>query len=127
MCCARLDSELVAAVGITPANAPEASVAEAIKGDLKQQQITLQQLHIDRAYLSSTLVRERAPELEIFCKAWPVRAGAFFPKTAFVVDWERQMLRCPQGIEMDCQPRSNRAFPPKDLCGVSATVALHWE
>jgi Transposase DDE domain/Transposase domain (DUF772) len=106
-----LDSELVAAVGITPANAPEASVAEAIKSDLKQQQITLQQLHIDRAYLSSTLVSERNLEMEIFCKAWPVRAGAFFPKTAFVVDWERQLLRCPQGIEMSCQPGQAVHFP----------------
>src|SRR5262245_18939779 len=68
-----LDSELVVAVGITPANIPEARVAQAIKSDLDQQQIRLKQLHIDRAYLSSTLVSERAPELEIYCKAWPVR------------------------------------------------------
>src|SRR5262249_38122286 len=95
-----LDSELVVAVGITPANIPEARVAEAIKSDLDQQQITLKQLHIDRAYLSSTLVSERAPELEIYCKAWPVREGPFFPKTAFTVDWDRQMLCCPQGVEM---------------------------
>jgi transposase len=106
-----LDSELVVAVGITPANAPEASVAEAIKIDLKQQEITLQELHIDRAYLSSTLVSERSAELEIFCKAWPVRAGAFFPKTAFTVDWERERLRCPQGVEMSCQPGKTVHFP----------------
>lgn len=53
--CRDLDSGLVVAVGITPANAPEASVAAGIKGDLKQQQITLTELHIDRAYLASTL------------------------------------------------------------------------
>jgi Transposase DDE domain/Transposase domain (DUF772) len=109
--CRDLDSELVVAVGITPANAPEAKVAEGIKSDLKQQQITLKELHIDRAYLSSTLVSERSPELEIFCKAWPVRGGPFFPKTAFVVDWERQMLRCPQGVEMSCQPGKTVHFP----------------
>lgn len=109
--CRDLDSELVVAVGITPANAPEASVADAIKSDLQQQKITLQQLHIDRAYLSSTLVSERAPELELYCKAWPVREGPFFPKTAFAVDWERQMLRCPQGIEMSCQPGQTVHFP----------------
>jgi hypothetical protein len=96
--CRDLDSELVVAVGITPANAPEASVAEAIKRDLQQQQLRLTELHIDRAYLSSTLVRERAAELEIFCKAWPVQAGPFFPKTAFAIDWERELLRCPQGV-----------------------------
>lgn|GEM_PF-1640832 len=106
-----LDSELVVAVGITPANAPEASVAEGIKSDLKQQRITLKELHIDWAYLSSILVSERGSELEIFCKAWPVREGPFFPKTAFVVDWEREMLRCPQGVEMSCQPGKTVHFP----------------
>jgi transposase len=88
-----LDSELMVAVGVTPANAPEASVAEGIKSDLKRRQITVKELHIDRAYLSSTLVSERSSKLEIFCKAWPVRVGAFFPKTAFIVDWEREVLR----------------------------------
>jgi len=110
-----LDSELVVAVGITPANAPEAIVAEAIKNDLTAQRITLKQLHIDRAYLSSLLVSERSPELEIFCKAWPVREGPFFHKTAFVVDWERQMLRCPQGVEMSCQPGQVVHFP-RETC-----------
>ena len=47
-----LDSGLVRAVGITPANAPEASVTEAIKTDLAAQQALLAELHIDRAYLS---------------------------------------------------------------------------
>jgi hypothetical protein len=112
-----LDSELVVAVGITPANAPEASVAEGIKSDLKRQQITLKELHIDRAYLSSTLVSERSAELEIFCKAWPVRTGVFFPKTAFIVDWEREVLRCPQGIEMSCRPGKTVRFPARN-CAV---------
>lgn len=99
------------AVGVTPTNTPEASVAEAIKSDLTAQRITLKQLHIDRAYLSSALVRERAPELEIYCKAWPVRGGPFFPKTAFTMDWGRQMLRCPQGVAMSWQPSQAVHFP----------------
>ncbi len=47
-----LDSGLVRAVGITPANVPEASVSKAIAEDLALQQVTLTELHIDRAYLS---------------------------------------------------------------------------
>src|SRR5918997_6394231 len=70
-----LDSGLIAAVGVTAANAPEASVAEPLKADLDAQKVTLKELHIDRAYLSSTLVSERTPELEIYCKAWPVQQG----------------------------------------------------
>src|SRR6266516_3323039 len=66
-----LDTGLIRAVGITPANAPEASVTEAVSADLDRQEVCLKELHIDRAYLSSHLVRERPDELEVYCKAWP--------------------------------------------------------
>jgi hypothetical protein len=64
-----LDTGLVAAVGITPANAPEASVTGAITADLNAAGRRLAELHIDRAYLASDLVRDRGPGLAIFCKA----------------------------------------------------------
>jgi len=55
-----LDTGLVPAVGITPANAPEASVTGDIAADLDAAGRTLAELHIDRAYLSSALSsRER--------------------------------------------------------------------
>lgn len=63
-----LDTGLIRVLGITPANMPEASVTEAISEDLKLQEACLKELHIDRAYLSSHLVRERSDELEIYCK-----------------------------------------------------------
>ena len=106
-----LDSGLVRAVGITPANAPEASVTEAIKTDLAAQQALLAELHIDRAYLSSTLVRERSADLVIYCKAWPVRNGPRFLKTAFELDWERQRIRCPNQQEMPFEPGGTVHFP----------------
>lgn len=111
-----LDSGLIRAVGITPANLPEASVTEAISVDLDRQQVTLQELHIDRAYLSSHLVRERNKELEIYCKAWPVRTGKRFPKQAFVLDWERQLIRCPAEQTMPFVPGGIVHFP-EDSCG----------
>jgi hypothetical protein len=64
-----LDTDLIRAVGLTPANVPEASVTEAISEDLARQATTLMELHIDRAYLSSHLVRERSDDLEVYCKA----------------------------------------------------------
>src|SRR4029450_4874722 len=81
--------------GGTPANTPEASVTDAIETDLAAQQCTLRQLHIDRAYLASQLVQQRSETLAIFCKAWPVHQGPYFPKSAFQLDWERYELRCP--------------------------------
>lgn len=81
-----LDSGLGRAVGVTAANVPEAQVTAAVADDLAHPAVTLAELHIDRAYLSSHFVRERAPELTIYCKAWPVRNGDRFPKTAFHLD-----------------------------------------
>src|SRR6266568_2284322 len=43
-----LETGLVRAVGLTAANAPEASVSEAIAADLASQQVVLGELHIDR-------------------------------------------------------------------------------
>ena len=83
-----LDTGLIRAVGMTPANAPEASVTEAISADLERQKVALKELHIDRAYLSSHLVRERSDDLQVYCKAWPVRQGTHFHKQAFALDWE---------------------------------------
>lgn len=99
-----LDSGMVRAVGVTPANAPEASVTEAISADLERQELCLKELHIDRAYLSSHLVRQRCDELEVYCKAWPVRQGKQFSKQAFHLDWERQIIRCPASQEMPFTP-----------------------
>ena len=106
-----LDHEVVRAVGLTPANAPEAAVTAALEADLAAQGATLAEVHIDRAYLSSALVRERGPELTIACKAWPVRQGTRFAKTAFHLDWERQVLTCPQGEEMPFVPGGHVHFP----------------
>lgn len=110
-----LDSGLIRAVGVTSANAPEASVTEAISADLDQQGAYLKELHIDRAYLSSHLVRERSDELEVYCKAWPVREGKRFHKQAFTLDWERQAIRCPASQEMPFVPGGVVHFP-KEAC-----------
>ena len=110
-----LDSGLIRAVGITPANVSEASVTEAISEDLASQGASLKELHIDRAYLSSHLVRERSEDLEIYCKAWPVREGQHFHKQAFTLNWEQQMIRCPAGQEMSFVPGGTVHFPP-DTC-----------
>jgi Transposase DDE domain/Transposase domain (DUF772) len=110
-----LDTGLIRAVGLTPANAPEASVTEAISADLDRQQVALKELHIDRAYLSSHLVRERSDDLEVYCKAWPVRQGTHFHKQAFALDWERQIIRCPAAQEMPFVPGGVVHFP-KETC-----------
>ena len=112
-----LDSGLIVAVGVTPATVPEASVTEAIETDLAAQQRTLTELHIDRAYLASTLVQQRSDALAIFCKAWPVHQGPYFPKSAFHLDWERRELQCPGGVVIPCEPGGVVKFPATTCAG----------
>jgi len=107
-----LDTGLVAAVGITAANAPEASVTGAITADLDAAGLRLAELHIDRAYLASDLVRDRGPDLAIFCKAWRVRNTAGrYPKTDFALDFTTGQLRCPAGVSMPFEPGKTVHFP----------------
>src|SRR5215510_1675238 len=95
-----LDSRLIIAVGVTPANAPEASVTDAIETDLAAQQSTLKELHIDRAYLASKLVQQRSEELAIFCKAWPYVQGRIFPKARST--WIGRGTSCGVRVESVC-------------------------
>jgi hypothetical protein len=111
-----LDTGLVIAVGITPANVPEAAVAGDIAADLDAAGLTLSELHIDRAYLSSALVRQRAPDLAIFCKAWRVRnTTGRYAKDQFTIDFAAGRLTCPAGASMAFQPGKTVHFP-KHTC-----------
>jgi hypothetical protein len=111
-----LDTGLVPAVGITPANAPEATVTGDITADLDHAGRTLAELHIDRAYLSSDLVRDRAPGLAIYCKAWRVRnTGGRFAKDQFTIDFHTRQLTCPAGTAMPFRPGKTIHFP-KHTC-----------
>ena len=111
-----LDTGLVPVVGVTPANAPEASVTEAVAADLDAAGFTLSELHIDRAYLSSALVRDRGPDLAVFCKAWRVRnTGGRFAKDQFTLDFAAGQLTCPAGVSMPFEAGKTVHFP-KDTC-----------
>ena len=111
-----LDTGLIPAVGITPANVPEASVTADISADLAAAGQTLAELHIDRAYRASGLVRGRGPDLAIFCKAWRVRnTGGRFAKDQFTLDFAAGQLTCPAGVSMPFEPGTTVRFP-KHAC-----------
>jgi transposase len=111
-----LDTGLIPAVGITPANAPEASVTSDIAADLDHAGRRLAELHIDRAYLASDLVRDRGQDLVILCKAWRVRnTGGRFAKGQFTIDFTTRQLACPAGASMPFRPGQTVHFP-KGTC-----------
>jgi hypothetical protein len=111
-----LDTGLIPAVGITPANSPEAAVTDDIGTDLAAAGRRITELHIDRAYLSSTMVRDRDDTMTIYCKAWKVaNTTGRYTKTAFTTDFTAGQLTCPNGITMSFQTGKNVRFP-KDTC-----------
>jgi len=132
-----LDTGLIPAVGITPANVPEASVTDAIAADLDAAGRTLAELHIDRAYLSSSLVRDRGEDLAIYCKAWRVRnVSGRYAKDQFTLDFDAGQLTCPAGVAMPFEPGKTVRFPKatcaacplREHCTTSSSgrsVAIH--
>ncbi len=109
-----LDMGVVRAVGLTPANVPEAIVTSAMDVDLKAQKVKMIELHIDRAYLTSSWVKERPQDLTIFCKAWRVLSGNRFTKTDFLLDWEQSLIRCPNQVTIAFEQGKTVHFPASE-------------
>ncbi len=103
-----------------------ASITDAITADLDAAGWRLAELHIDRAYLSSALVRDRGPDLEIFCKAWRVRkTGGRFAKGPV-----HPRLRCraadlPRRASHAVRARQDHALPEGHLRRLPAAGAVH--
>jgi len=124
-----LDSGLIHAVAVTAANVPESAATPALEAGLDRQGFAIAELHIDRGYLASPLVRDRPPERRIVGKPWPVHNGDLFPKTAFVLDWATGTLRCPAGQEQPARPGAIVHFPARTcaVCGLRerCTTSAH--
>jgi hypothetical protein len=114
-----LDTTLILACAVTPANRPEEEATPQLQADLHQQRATVGQLYIDRGYINSTLVDDaQQAGSEIFCKPWQVRAGKpdLFKKTDFKLDMRSHTITCPAGETEQFEPGQVVEFDP-DICG----------
>jgi hypothetical protein len=97
---ADMDTNLVLACSVTPANAPEGKGGLQIKEDLKRQGVAIGELNIDRGYINSVLVEHtRDCDGEVVCKPWPVGANKspLFTKVDFTIDFRAKTVTCPNG------------------------------
>ena len=93
-----LDSGLIVAGAVTPANRPEEEAAPELKRDIEQQGFEIAELHIDRGYIANPVVDEiLGVGGDVVCKPWVPRNGKSFTKTAFKINMRDRTISCPAG------------------------------
>lgn len=111
---ADVDTNLIVACGVTPANKPEATALPGIIEDLARysKRNEIGELHIDRGYLASESVRELAGnKIPIISKPWRPPPGDLFAKSAFKLDLGRLTITCPAGKTEQIQFGTVTQFP----------------
>jgi IS5 family transposase len=95
-----LDTGLILACAITPANQPEEQAAAMLQRDIGSypKRSKIGELYIDRGYIGSSTVTDVLEDRgEVFCKPWRVHNGELFAKTDFAIDFRAHTLTCPAG------------------------------
>jgi hypothetical protein len=93
-----LDTDLILAGVITPANRPEEEAAPTLKADIDRMKRRIAELHIDRGYIASPLVSTViADGGEVICKPWVPRNGQLFTKGDFKINMRDMTITCPAG------------------------------
>jgi len=93
-----LDTDLIVACAVTPANRPEGEALPELKQDIEKAERAIAEAHFDRGYVASPTVAEiQAEGGDIFCKPWVARNGDLFTKTDFKINVRDLTITCPAG------------------------------
>ena len=93
-----LDTDLILAGALTPANRPEEQAVPALKGDIERMERRIAELHCDRGYIASPVVSQViADGGEVICKPWVPRNGKLFTKADFKINMRDRTITCPAG------------------------------
>jgi hypothetical protein len=65
-----LDTGLIVAVAITPANLPEQTAMPILQDDLEHQHIVIRELFIDRGYIASDVIEDNVSEMSAACEVY---------------------------------------------------------
>ena len=115
---ADLDTKLIHAVAVLPANEQEQFAAPVLKRAIEANGYSIGELYIDRGYLSSDAVDEVLAEGgEVICRPWAFTKPGYFSKLDFSFDLRRDQVTCPAGVEMPFQEGRGVKFPA-ELCDV---------
>jgi len=116
---ADLDTRLILACAVMPANRPEEEAAPELEQDIARQGLKISELHVDRGYVNaSTVPLVLARGGQVFCKPWVARNSnpKLFTKQNFHVDMRRLTITCPAGQTERFTPGTTVEFDP-EACG----------
>jgi hypothetical protein len=114
-----LDGHAILACALTPANRPEEEAACPLAEDIGRQGLTVTELHIDRAYVTSPIVSSVVSQGgTVLAKPWALRAPkpGLFSKADFDIDLRAKTITCPAGEVESFEPGETVHFDP-EVCG----------
>lgn len=93
-----LDTLLILAVAVLPANRPEEEAAPCLVSDISAQGLTIDELYIDRGYINAPIVDEIIQRRgTVVCRPWVARNGKHFSKGDFHLNMRDRTITCPAG------------------------------
>lgn len=111
-----VDLDVILACAVTPANRPEEEAMPYLTADIDHQDLEVDDILIDRAYINSDLVTEvLARRGGVLCKPWKSHNGKLFPKSAFKINMRDRTIECPAGQLQDFALGTVAEFNP-DIC-----------
>ncbi len=133
-----VDTSLILAAAVTPANRPEGEAAGALFHDIERQGFTVEDLDVDRAYLLADAVEgRRFWDLHVHAKAFPLRNHGRYTKADFHLDFEAGTITCPAGATTPLVRGAVARFPSsacapcgqRERCTTAPTrhLAIHRE
>lgn len=111
-----LDTQLILAIAVLPANRPEAEAAPDLVADLTAQGLTIGALYIDRGYINAPIVDDLlARRCVVVCRPWLAQNGNHFRKSDFKINMRDRTITCPAGEQQPITLGAKVEFPA-DTC-----------
>ena len=115
-----LDTVLILAIAVLPANRPEQDAAPSLVSDIEAQGLTIGALYIDRGYINAPIVDEiLARRGAIICRPWLAHNGDHFGKHAFKINMRDRTITCPAGEQQPIVLGAKVEFPAEACSGCS--------
>jgi len=118
-----LDTRLVLACAVLPANCPEQDALADLATDVERFGRKIDELNTDRGYIGAPHIEEiLARGGNVVCRPFVARNGELFPKNDFPINMRDRTITCPAGEKQRFSLGTVVEFPPEacDKCPLRA-------